>query len=119
MAHFAEINENNEVVRVVVVDNSKIIVNGVESEAAGVSFLKSLYGAETKWVQTSYHGNFRARYASIGFVYDSALDAFYQKKQYNSWVFDQEKKEFVPPVDYPNDGNAYRWDEQTLTWILY
>ena len=75
MAHFAELDANDIVTRVVVVNNSEIIENGVESEAKGIAFLQSLYG-HCRWVQTSYNGNIRGRYAEVGMKYDSVADTF-------------------------------------------
>ena len=67
MAHFAELDSNNLVLRVLVVDNSMIKnEKGNEVEQLGIDFLKSLFGQETFWVQTSYNGSFRKNYAGIG-----------------------------------------------------
>lgn len=67
MAHFANIDENNTVTQVVVVAN--------ENEANGEEFLHSL-GLTGRWIQTSYNGNFRGKYAGIGDTYDEAEDIF-------------------------------------------
>lgn len=75
MAHFAEIDENNVVLRVIVVNNEDCLdENGVESEDVGVLFCSNLFGGS--WVQTSYNANFRKNYAGIGFTYDAQRDAF-------------------------------------------
>jgi hypothetical protein len=74
MAHFAELDENNIVKRVIVVHNNELLDNGVESEAKGIQFCQSLYGGN--WVQTSYNSNFRNKYAGIGYRYDSITDEF-------------------------------------------
>lgn len=77
MAHFAELNQNNVVLRVLVVSNDDITdENGQEQEALGISFLQGLFGADTRWVQTSYNGNFRGCYAGIGMTYDPVADIF-------------------------------------------
>lgn len=77
MAHFAELNAGNTVLRVIVVGNADCLdANGQESEAVGIAFCQSLFGAETQWVQTSYNGNFRGKYAGVGDLYDAASDAF-------------------------------------------
>jgi hypothetical protein len=77
MAHFAQLDSNNIVTTVLVVNN-EIINNaeGLDGEALGVSFLKSLYGENTEWRQTSYNKNFRGRYAGAGMVYDPIKDEF-------------------------------------------
>lgn len=77
MAHFAELDDNNVVLRVIVVSNDVIQdLPFPESEPIGVEFCQSLYGEDTIWKQTSYHANFRGLFASIGLVYDSVKDEF-------------------------------------------
>lgn len=77
MAHFAELDENNLVLRVVVVDNSNVLDEfGAESEQVGIQYLHGILGSDARWVQTSYNGNFRKRYAGIGFTYDPIADEF-------------------------------------------
>lgn len=81
MAHFAELDKNNRVLRVIVVNNSDILdENENESEAIGIAFCKDLVGKDTNWVQTSYNGTFRKRYAAIGLKYDVELDEFVGEK---------------------------------------
>jgi hypothetical protein len=66
MAHFARV-ENNIVCGVIVVNNEVLLdENGTEQESIGIDFCKSLYGPHTEWVQTSYNGNFRSKYATSG-----------------------------------------------------
>ena len=78
MAHFAQIDENNIVQQVIVVDNENTHnSNGVEDEAVGVAFCQSILGVNTNWVQTSYNGNMRGKYAGIGDIYDENNDEFY------------------------------------------
>ena len=77
MAHFAELDADNTVLRVIVVGNPDCLdANGQESEAVGIAFCQSLCGADTQWVQTSYNGNFRGCYAGIGYTYDPEADVF-------------------------------------------
>jgi hypothetical protein len=87
MANFAQLNENSVVTQVIVVNNTELIdttpvfINGVmyingESEDKGIEFCKSLFGADTNWVQTSYNGSFRGKYAGIGDTYDAANNIF-------------------------------------------
>jgi hypothetical protein len=86
MAHFAELDENNVVVQVIVINNNELLtqkivttdegfinVSTVESEEKGMDFCKSLYGADTNWVQTSYNGSFRGKYAGIGDTYENGV----------------------------------------------
>lgn len=77
MAHFAKINENNLVTEILVINNTDCLgQNGQESEAVGITFCQSLYGLNTRWVQTSYNGNIRGKYAGVGDTYDEAAGVF-------------------------------------------
>lgn len=77
MAYFAKLDENNIVTEVISVEND-VITNkeGTEVEQLGIDFLKSIYGENTNWVQTSYNHNFRGNYAGIGYYYDEQDDIF-------------------------------------------
>lgn len=91
MAHFAELDQNNVVLRVIVVGNDMIMENGQESEAKGIAFCQQLFGANTRWIQTSYNGNIRKNYAGIGDDYDPNRDAFIEPKpEGDGWVLDEE-----------------------------
>jgi hypothetical protein len=74
MAHFAQIDQNNVVIQVIVVNNNVLLNNGVENEEFGIQFCKNLFGGN--WVQTSYNANFRGKYAGIGDSYDPVEDKF-------------------------------------------
>jgi hypothetical protein len=77
MAHFAELNDRNQVLRVLVINDNDVKNNrGQEQESVGVAYCKSLFGENTKWIQTSYNANIRGKYAGIGDVYDEATDQF-------------------------------------------
>lgn len=76
MAHFAQLDENDVVTQVIVITNETIMEGDKESEAKGIDFCKSLFGGDTRWVQTSYNGNFRGKYAAIGDIYDSTANQF-------------------------------------------
>jgi hypothetical protein len=115
MAHFAEIDSNNVVKQVIVVNNEELLDNGIESEAKGIAFCKSLFGGE--WVQTSYNGNKRVRFAGIGYTYDATRDAFLTQQPYPSWVINEETTEWEAPTPYPEDGKKYGWFEPNQQWI--
>jgi hypothetical protein len=116
MAHFAEIGLNNIVIQVIVVNNNELLdENGNESEAKGVEFCRNLLGGI--WLQTSYNGNLRKNFAGIGFTYDQSRDAFIPPKPFNSWVLNEETCLWDAPISYPNDGEMYYWNEETLSWI--
>jgi hypothetical protein len=77
MAHFAELDNDNRVLRVIVIANKDTSdVNGVEDESIGIAFCKQLFGADTKWLQVSYNGNIRGIYPGEKDFYDSENDVF-------------------------------------------
>lgn len=117
MAHFAQLDPNNIVLRVIVVANNDITVNGQESEAKGIAFCQSLFGPDTRWVQTSYTGKMRKRYAGVGYSFDEQRDAFIPPQPYPSWTLDPETCDWVAPIPMPNDGHWYTWDESTQSWV--
>jgi len=114
MAHFAKLDENNNVLAVHVVNNDVITIDGNESEQAGVDFLTGLHG-HTLWKQTSYNGNFRKQYASLGYTYDADADVFISIKPYPSWLLD-ENYDWQPPTPKPTEG-FWQWNESTLSWV--
>lgn len=118
MAHFVELDANDNVINIVVVDN-KILLDetNVENEQKGIDYLKSLLGEHRIWVQTSYNGKFRKRHAGVGHTYNRDLDVFLEPKPYDSWVLD-DNASWVPPVAYPVDdeNHLYDWDEETVSW---
>ena len=116
MSHFAEI-ENGLVTQVIVAEQE--FIDGID----GV------------WVQTSYNTRggihyapnshepdggiaLRKNYAGIGYTYDSDRDAFIPPKPFDSWLLDEPTCTWEAPVPYPNDDNAYAWNEQTQAWDL-
>jgi hypothetical protein len=116
MAHFAEIDSNNIVLRVLVVDNNDLLDSeNNESEALGITYLTDAFGGN--WKQTSYNRNFRKNYAGKGCIYDSARDAFYGPQPYASWTLDEDTCIWEAPVTYPDDGKMYEWDEDTTNWV--
>lgn len=115
MAHFAELDANNVVTRVIVVSNADTSdANGVEKEHIGAAFCERLLGGT--WKQTSYNGNMRKRYAGIGHTYDASLDAFVPPKPFASWTLNNTTADWQAPVPKPDDGKVYVWNESTLSW---
>lgn len=118
MAHFAKLDSNNIVTKVLVVSNTVLLeTDGTESELKGQQFLNSLFGS-AKWVQTSYNGSIRKNYAGVGYKYDTTRDAFIPPQPYNSWVLNETTCQWEPPISYPTDGNMHSWDEANQQWIL-
>ena len=107
MAHFAELDENNIVLRVIRVDD--------EHEADGENWCNTLLGG--RWKQTSYNNNIRHNYAGVGYVYDLENDAFYTPRMYASWSLDENFR-WQPPIPSPDDNKVYNWDEANLKWAV-
>jgi len=125
MAHWAELDSNNIVTRVLVGDN-----NDPAGDEGYQWLIDNLGGT---WVKTSYNAvagkrrnpetneivdepGFRKNYAGIGYSYDSGRDAFIPPKPFNSWVLNEETCLWDAPVAYPNDGKLYTWNEENLAW---
>jgi hypothetical protein len=108
MAHFAEIDNDNKVVRVLVVPD--------EQEHRGQDFLANDLGLGGIWIQTSYNARIRKNYAGIGFDYDQSRDAFIAPKPFDSWLLDEETCQWKAPIDYPTDGLMYQWNEDKKDW---
>jgi len=116
MAHFAQLNEANIVIDVVVVNNDVITdADGIEQEQLGVEFLSQLNNGGW-WKQTSYNNSFRKNYAGIGMTYDSGIDAFIAPQPYPSWTLNEDTCQWEAPVPYPTDDKMYTWDETTTNW---
>jgi hypothetical protein len=107
MAHFAEIDENNIVLRVLVTDN--------DFPNEGYDWLVENLGGT--WVQTSYNATIRKNFAGIGFTYDKGRDAFIPPQPFPSWVLDEDTCRWEAPVAYPTDDKMYNWDEDAQQWI--
>ena len=116
MAHFAELDAQNNVLRVLVVNNEVITIDGEEKEQIGIDFLTALCGSST-WKQTSYNHNFRKNYAGIGYTYDETRDAFIQPQVFPSWTLVEATCQWKPPTPYPDDGKVYDWDEDSTAWV--
>jgi hypothetical protein len=107
MSHWAEIDENSKVIRVLVGDNND------PAGDEGYSWLVNNLGGT--WVQTSYNNRIRYNYAGIGFTYDPIDDAFIAPQPYPSWVLNS-KKQWEPPIAYPTDAKFYVWNEDLGEW---
>jgi len=120
MAHFALLNDKDEVTSVIVIDNSIILDGeGIESESVGRAYICSTLGMSTpdKVFQTSYNSNFRKHYAGIGMVYDRHRDAFMAKQPYPSWTLNEEEMTWEPPIPPPESDDPHSWDESGQRWI--
>jgi hypothetical protein len=103
MSHWAEIDNANKVIRVLVGDNN--------DPDEGESFVNSLGGT---WVKTSYNGNIRKNFAGIGYKYNVDADVFISPQPYPSWSLDN-NFDWQPPTSKPSKG-YWLWDEENLQW---
>jgi hypothetical protein len=111
MAHYAFLDENNTVTEVIVGIDETELIEGLDPE----TWYGNFRGQVCK--RTSYNGNIRKNFASIGLQYDPVRDAFIPSKNYESWVLDEETCKWKAPVEYPIDGKDYHWDESTVSWV--
>jgi hypothetical protein len=107
MAHWAELDENNIVIRVLVGDNND------PAGDEGYSWLINNLGGT--WVKTSYNATIRKNFAGIGFTYSEQLDAFIPPKPFDSWLLNEETCLWETPIPQP-EGN-YVWDESVVNWV--
>jgi hypothetical protein len=125
MAHFAELNNSNEVLRVVVISNDDVEANGGELSSDAETFVAGLVPHSedgVAWKQTSYGNNFRKHYAGIGDTYDASKDKFIIPQPYPSWSLDS-NDDWVSPVTYPtitevdSEPLIITWDEDNQKWL--
>lgn len=111
MAHFAQIDNDNKVIQVIVAEQSDI-ENGV-------------FGDPSSWLKTSYNTRngkhptgeaFRKNFAGIGYTYDQGRDAFIAPKPFESWILDEDTCLWEPPIKFPEDGKLHLWDEENQKW---
>ena len=114
MAHFAELDNNNVVLRVVVVANDCVPSDEhIDGETWCINFFKG-----GTWKQTSYNNNFRKQYAGMGFTYDAAKNKFISPQPHNSWALDV-NDDWQAPVTYPTIttyGSNDPLDRYMISW---
>jgi hypothetical protein len=108
MAHFAELDENDVVLRVLVVPDNQ--------EHRGQEFLSGDLNLGGTWVQTSYNAKMRKNYAGEGMKFDRTRDAFIAPQPYPSWTLNELTCIWEAPVPYPTDDVMYEWDETVTDW---
>jgi len=109
MAHWAELDDNNNVLRVLVGDN-----NDPAGDEGYQWLLDNLGGT---WIKTSYNNNIRGTYAGIGYEYNAAEDIFITPQPYPSWA--RSGSFWAAPIPMPTDGRMYSWDEVAGEWVAY
>lgn len=108
MAHFAEIDSNNIVLRVLLVPD--------EQEHRGQEYLADDLGMGGTWLQTSFNGKIRGAFAALGMTYDAILDRFLPPKLYPSWILSDDFG-WVAPVGFSfKDGYTHKWNEENMCW---
>jgi hypothetical protein len=136
MANFAKLDTENNVLAIIIVNNSDIIdLNGSESEEIGIQFLKKITGWPL-WKQTSFNTRggkyfnpdntlssdqskaFRKNYARIESIYDENRNAFIPRKPHNSWILNEDTCLWESPIPFPQDNNLYSWNEENKSWDL-
>lgn len=120
MAHFAQLDENNFVIRVIVVHDNDC-GGGIFPESCSIGSDKLTGSFGGRWKQTSYNNNFRKQYAGIGYQYNEEIDKFISSQPYPSWSLN-ENFDWVAPVEHPDPSNMgynnmYYWNEETQTWV--
>jgi hypothetical protein len=124
MAHFAKLDQNNIVIFVTVGRQEDDKKEKELSERTGDIYKQTsyntrggiYYNAQTNEPDADQSKAFRKNYASIGYTYDKYRDAFIPPKEFNSWVLDEFSCTWKPPIQYPNDGKEYKWNEFITNW---
>jgi len=107
MSHFAQLDNNNKVLQVIVIPN--------EHELNGEQWCHNFAGG--RWKQTSYNARIRKNFAGVGFTYNEQLDAFIPPKPFASWLLNENICQWESPNPRPNTEYNYRWSEALNTWI--
>lgn len=115
MSHWAEIDKNNLVLRVLVCS---------DDDQEALDYLTTGHGG--RWIKTSYntHANkhilngtpLRGNYAGIGYLYDERLDVFIPPQPFPSWHLNEDTVTWEPPFAQPVNGR-YWWDEDNQAWV--
>jgi hypothetical protein len=127
MSHFAKLDENNVVVFVAVGRQED---DGKEAELSartGDVYKQTSYNtrggiyydSKTNEPSADQSKAFRKNFAGIGYTYNAEHDAFIPPKPFNSWLLNEETYLWNSPVPYPNDGNLYLWDEESMLWVQF
>ena len=110
MAHYAFLDENNIVTEIIVGIDENTKIENLDTEIWYGNFRNQICK------RTSYNATIRKNFAGIGYKYDEALDAFIPPKPYASWLLDEIICQWKAPIDYPNDGQTYTWNEENIEW---
>ena len=114
MGYFAELDDNNNVLRVVSVSNNDA-PDPAPNDEAGNNFLNSI-GLIGRWIQTSYNGRIRKQFAAPGYTYNPNADVFVSPSPFPSWALN-DNFDWQAPIPMPADGH-YQWNETNQEWVL-
>ena len=122
MAHYALLDSNNVVVKVITGVDENVIQTDLDGTQVGGSSeaWEQFYASQHKGLtckRTSYNNNIRANFAGVGMKYDEQFDVFIPKKPYPSWKLNYTTFTWVPPVEKPISGKKYIWDENNTQWF--
>jgi hypothetical protein len=110
MAHYAELDDNNTVLRVLVVPDSE--------DERGAEYLAVDCNLGGRWIKTSYNRTIRKNFAGVGMSYDETRDAFIYPQPYPSWTLNEETCVWEAPVPIPmNSEFIVVWDEENQEWV--
>ena len=104
MGHWAKLDYKRTVTEVIIADEEFIMSGAV--------------GHPLKWIETCPDATFRKNFAGPGHYYDIMKDAFIPPPPYPSWVLDEVELHWKAPIEYPNDGGYYAWNEEIKEWFL-
>ena len=110
MAHYAFLDANNVVTKVITGIDETELIEGLDTE----TWYGNFCGQVCK--RTSYHGNIRKQYAGICYTYNADADVFVAPQVFASWTLDS-NYDWQPPTPHPNDGKQYEWSEEDLVWV--
>jgi len=126
MAHYAFLDENNIVEAVYVGIDENNLDELPDEFNSWEEYYSNQLGMTCKRTSYNTFGNehkdngiaFRGNFAGIGFTYDEENDVFIAPQSFNGWVLNTSTWLWEAPIDYPDDGNKYIWNEETLSWDL-
>ena len=118
MAHFAKIDENNIVTKVIVASQETIDTqDGTWIQTSYNTYGGKHYNPETQ--EEDSGTPLRKNFAGIGYTYDSEKNAFIPPQPYPSWTLDETTCLWEAPVSYPTDDKMYNWDEENQQWKVW
>lgn len=128
MAHFAELNDSNVVLRVIVISNEDVDANGGDYHADAEAFVKSKFGGHL-WKQCSYNHKARKLFPGKGYTYDASKNKFLPPKPFSSWSLDENDDWQPPGKVFPTSDDGLladdtkvfisdrRWDDDNTKWL--